>query len=79
MGSFFYSVKGPGSMHAPLILSQGIGLLIGFLAQRSRFCTMGANRDFILFRQTHLLSGAIALIVVAFIMNLILGQFHPGF
>ena len=75
----FYSVKGPGSMHAPLLLSLVAGLLIGFLAQRSRFCTMGAIRDFVLFRHTHLLSGAIALVDVAFVTNLILGQFHPGF
>jgi YedE family putative selenium metabolism protein len=78
-GILFYSVKGPGSMHAPLFVSLGIGLLIGFLAQRSRFCTMGAIRDLILFKQTHLLSGAIALVVVAFITNLLLGQFNPGF
>ncbi len=78
-GILFYSVKGPGSMHAPLAVSLVIGLLIGFLAQRSRFCTMGAIRDLILFRQTHLLSGAVALVVVAFITNLILGQFNPGF
>jgi YedE family putative selenium metabolism protein len=78
-GVLFYSLKGPGSMHAPFFVSLLIGLCIGFLAQRSRFCTMGAIRDFVLFRQTHLLSGAIALVVVAFIMNLILGQFHPGF
>lgn len=78
-GVLFYSVKGPGSMHAPLFVSLVIGLVVGFLAQRSRFCTMGAIRDFILFRQTHLLSGFIALIVVAFITNLILGQFNPGF
>ncbi len=78
-GILFYSQKGPGSMHAPLIVSLVIGLCVGFLAQRSRFCTMGAIRDFVLFKQTHLLSGAIALVVVAFIVNLILGQFHPGF
>lgn len=78
-GILFYSVKGPGSMHAPILVSLGVGLLIGFLAQRSRFCTMGAIRDLLLFRQTHLLSGFAALIVVAFITNLILGQFHPGF
>jgi hypothetical protein len=78
-GVLFYSVKGPGSMHAPLIVSLVIGLLIGFLAQRSRFCTMGAIRDFVLFKQAHLLLGFIALVVVAFIVNLILGQFHPGF
>ena len=78
-GVLFYSLKGPGSMHAPLLISLGVGLTIGFLAQRSRFCTMGAWRDFILFRQTHLLSGFIALVVAAFVTNLIVGQFHPGF
>jgi YedE family putative selenium metabolism protein len=78
-GVLFYSVKGPGSMHAPLFVSLVIGLCVGFLAQRSRFCTMGAIRDFVLFRQTHLLLGFVTLIVVAFIINLILGQFHPGF
>ena len=75
----FYSLKGPGSQHAPLLISLGVGLFIGFLAQRSRFCTMGAIRDFVLFRQTHLLSGFIALIVTAFVFNYIIGQFHPGF
>jgi len=78
-GILFYSVKGPGSMHAPLAVSLVIGLCIGFLAQRSRFCTMGAIRDFVLFKQTHLLSGFVALVVFAFLTNLVLGQFHPGF
>ncbi|MBW1903005.1 MAG: YedE-related selenium metabolism membrane protein [Deltaproteobacteria bacterium] len=78
-GILFYSTKGPGFMHAPLIVSLLVGLAIGFLAQRSRFCTMGAFRDLVLFRQTHLLSGLIALVAAAFITNLIVGQFHPGF
>ena len=78
-GVLFYSLKGPGAMHAPLPISLGIGLAVGILAQRSRFCTMGAFRDLILFRQTHLLSGVVALVVVAFITNLILKQFNPGF
>jgi len=78
-GVLFYSIKGPGSMHAPLFISLGVGLAVGILAQRSRFCTMGAFRDLILFRQTHLLAGVIALVAVAFITNLILTQFNPGF
>ncbi|MDL2307226.1 YedE-related selenium metabolism membrane protein [Desulfovibrio sp. OttesenSCG-928-C06] len=78
-GILFYSLKGPGSMHAPLLASLGIGLVIGFIAQRSRFCTMGALRDLFLFRQTHLLLGVIALVVAAFAANLALGQFNPGF
>jgi YedE family putative selenium metabolism protein len=78
-GVLFYSVKGPGSLHAPLAVSLIVGLLIGFLAQRSRFCTMGAIRDFVLFRQVHLLSGFIALIITALVVNFILGQFKAGF
>ena len=78
-GVLFYSLKGPGAMHAPLFVSLIVGLGIGFLAQRSRFCTMGAIRDTVLFGQTHLLSGFISLIVVAFVTNLLLGQFKPGF
>ncbi|MHC1726684.1 MAG: YedE family putative selenium transporter [Syntrophobacteraceae bacterium] len=78
-GILFYSVKGPGSMHAPFGLSLLAGLVIGVLAQRSRFCTMGAFRDLVLFRQMHLFSGVLALVAAAFITNLVLGQFTPGF
>jgi uncharacterized protein len=78
-GVLFYSLKGPGAMHASLGVSLIIGLAIGFLAQRSRFCTMGALRDLILFRQTHLFMGFITLVVFAFLANLVLKQFHPGF
>ncbi len=78
-GVLFYSLKGPGAMYAPLVISLAVGLGIGFLAQRSRFCTMGAFRDLLLFKEKHLLSGVIALVVAAFVTNLILGQFHPGF
>ena len=78
-GILFYSLKGPGSMYAPLGVSLAVGLAVGFLAQRSRFCTMGAFRDLFLFRQVHLLSGLIALLVAAFLTNLVLGQFNPGF
>jgi hypothetical protein len=78
-GVLFYSLKGPGAMHAPLIISILVGLGVGIVAQRSRFCTMGAFRDLILFRQTHLFAGVVALLVLAFVTNLVLGQFHPGF
>ncbi|MFH1122987.1 MAG: YedE family putative selenium transporter [Pseudomonadota bacterium] len=78
-GVLFYSAKGPGAMHAPLVVSLLVGLGIGFLAQRSRFCTMGAFRDLILFKQAHLFLGLLALVVAAFVVNLIVGQFHPGF
>ncbi len=78
-GIIFYSVEGPGSLHAPLIISLVVGLIIGFLAQRSRFCTMGAIRDLLLFKQTHLFVGLVSLAVAAFVTNLALKQFNPGF
>ncbi len=78
-GPLFFSEKGPGSMHANIWISLGAGLLIGGLAQRSRFCTMGSLRDVILARDFHLVSGVGAFVVSALVMNLILGQFKPGF
>jgi len=78
-GPIFFSATGPGSQHAPLVVSLVIGLVIGILAQRSRFCTVGGIRDVILMRDPHLINGAIALIIAAFITNLALGQFNPGF
>jgi len=78
-GPIFFSAKGPGSMHAPIIISLIAGLAIGALAQRSRFCTMGALRDVMLTRDFHLISGVLALLVFAFATNLILGQFNAGF
>lgn len=78
-GPIFFSAKGPGSMYAPLLISLAAGLIIGALAQRSRFCTMGALRDVMLTRDFHLISGVLALLVFAFATNVILGQFKPGF
>ncbi len=78
-GPIFFSTTGPGSQHAPLLISLAVGLLIGFLAQRSRFCTVGGLRDLILLRDAHLFNGIVAFILAAFATNLVLGQFNPGF
>jgi hypothetical protein len=40
---------------------------------------MGAFRDIMLIRDFHLVSGVAALLIFAFGMNVILGQFKPGF
>ncbi len=74
-GPIFQAIKG----HAPLLISLGVGLVIGILAQRSRFCTIGGVRDSIMLKDFHLLWGIIAFVIVAFITNLTLGQFNPGF
>lgn len=78
-GPIFFSQKGPGSQHAPIFISLAVGLCVGFLAQRTRLCTMGAIRDVILIRNTHLLGGVLGILAGAFVLNLLLGQFKPGF
>lgn len=78
-GPIFFSAKGPGSMHAPIALSLAVGLIVGLIAQRTRFCTMGSIRDVLLVGDLHLMSGIIALTVAAFVTNLVLGQVHVGF
>ena len=74
-----FSSKGPGSMHAPLIISLVAGLFLGAIFQKSRFCMIAAVRDTILMRDTHILQGVIALVIAAFFTNLALGFFNPGF
>lgn len=79
VGPIFRSLKGPGSMAAPIAVSLAAGLVIGFMAQRSRFCTVGAVRDVVLFRDPHLMLGLLTLFVFALGTNLALGQFKAGF
>ncbi len=77
--ALFRSERGPGAAAAPVAVSIVVGLIVGLLAQRTRFCTVGGVRDFILMRDSHLLSGALAFLVAAFALNLVYRQFHPGF
>lgn len=78
-GPIFFSAEGPGAMYAPLAISLAVGMGIGFLAQRTRFCTMGALRDLMLIRDPHLFWGILAFAGAALVTNLLLGQFNVGF
>jgi YedE family putative selenium metabolism protein len=78
-GPIFTSYIGTGSLHAAVWISLSVGLLVGFLGQRTRFCIMGAVRDVTLMRDTHLLSGVLSLLLAAFVTNLLLGQVNVGF
>jgi len=44
-----------------------IGIVLGYLGQRSRMCFVGGIRDFILVRDTYLLRGLIAFAVTAWL------------
>jgi len=77
-GPIFFSETGPGSQYAPVLIALAVGLVVGVLAQRSRFCTVGAFRDMILLRDSHLFNGVAALVLAALVTNLALGQFRLG-
>jgi len=49
------------------IVSLVVGLIVGYLGQRSRMCTIGGLRDFVLVRDTELLKGVIALLVASWV------------
>ena len=63
---------GPGAKHAAIAISLVAGLGVGALAQRTRFCMIAGIRDFILFRETKMLWGFIAVTVAALLCNLTL-------
>lgn len=50
------------------LVTLGVGLIAGWVGQRSRFCTVGGFRDFLIARDTTLLLGVIALFAAAWLM-----------
>ena len=78
-GVYAASTEGPGSKHAPILISLVAALLIGALAQKSRMCFAGSIRDVILMKNFDLLSIIGALFAVMLIFNLATGNFHLSF
>ena len=78
-GFLNYSLKGPGSMHAPVIVSLIAGLMAGALAGKTRMCLSGGFRDWLLVRDTFLLKIYAVMFVAALIGNLYFGFFKLGF
>jgi YedE family putative selenium metabolism protein len=77
-GFIFASEKGPGAAFAPLAVAVVVGLAVGFLAQRSRMCFVGAWRDIFLVRDTYLVSGVAAFFIAAIVTNYAVGNFGAG-
>jgi YedE family putative selenium metabolism protein len=75
----FFSAEGPGSMHAAVWLALLAGLLVGIFAQKTRLCMVGGIRDLILFKDSHLLWGFIAIFLTVTIGNLAVGTYQLGF
>lgn len=69
---------GPGAKHAAIIISLAAGLIVGALAQHTRLCMVGGIRDVVLFRETKLLFGFVAIFASALVCNLILNSMTEG-
>ncbi|MDD5924280.1 MAG: YedE family putative selenium transporter [Clostridia bacterium] len=76
---FFASAEGPGSMHAPIIVSLVLGLVVGALAQRSRLCFVGGVRDVVMFKDFKLIIGFVGVLVAVLIGNAIMGNVKFSF
>lgn len=77
-GALFTSAKGPGSQHAPILISLAFAAVVGALMHKSKFCSVGAfsrafRGDFSMF------AGIVSVIVFASIANVALGQYKFGF
>ena len=73
---FVFSESGPGSKHAPVLVSLLIAAAVGALCQRSRLCMVGGMRDAVMFKDFNLLSGFAAIFLTVLLGNIVLGNFH---
>ena len=69
---------GPGAKHAAVAVSLIAAVAVGYLTQRTRFCMIAGIRDFILFRETKMLWGFVALVSAAAACNVVLTSVTGG-
>jgi hypothetical protein len=73
-----FSQTGLGARHMPWLLGLGLGLLVGFMFQKTRFCSIGAWRDLFLVKDFYLFSGVAAFLLAALAINYAAGNFSPA-
>lgn len=79
-GFLLHSTRGSAALAAPVLIALAVGLLLGALAQRSRFCVTGSIRDSLLMGpRSPLLWGFLAFLFSGFVTSVATGQFKPGF
>ena len=76
---FAFSESGPGSMHAPLLVSLIGGLVFGAIAQRCRTCFAGSIRGVILMKNFDLITIIGGFFAVMLVFNLATGGFKLSF
>jgi uncharacterized protein len=79
-GFVAFSARGSATQHAAWLVSLGAGLLLGALAQRSRFCITGSLRDAFLFgMRSNAPLGIAAFVIATVVVAAATGRFHAGF
>ncbi len=78
-GFVLFSERGSAAEAAPMLIALVIGLVIGALAQRTRFCITGSLRDlFIMGTRAQLFWGFSVFLLLAFGGSYLTGNFTPG-
>lgn len=77
-GLLLSGTTGPAAQRAPFLIALGAGIVIGGLAQRSRFCVTGSFSNLFLARDMGLMRGLIVLFVAAVVVNVSTGIFRFG-
>lgn len=73
---FAFSESGPGSFHAPWLISLAGGLAIGMIAQRIRMCFAGGVRDALLIKNFDLLSILVGIFAAMAVYNIVINDFQ---
>ena len=78
-GFLLFSSKGSAAQHAPWVFALVAGVVLGILAQRSRFCITGSIRDTLLmgFRVTAVW-GLLSFLGSSLVLSIAMNKFHPG-
>jgi len=78
-GFLLFSSKGSATQHAPWMIALAAGLVLGILAQRSRFCITGSIRDTLLMGiRISAVWGLLAFVIVSLLISIATGRFHYG-
>lgn len=78
-GLFAVSEEGPGSKHAPVLLSLAVALIIGAVAQKTRICFVGGIRNLFLMKDYTLLIPIAGIFLAMLVYSLISGTFKLSF
>ena len=79
VGIFAVSEEGPGSKHAPVLLSLCVALVIGAVAQKTRICFVGGIRNLFLMKDFTLLIPIGGIFVAMLVYSLVTGTFKASF